>query len=367
MMEEVNLLESVERYVRGEMSQEERVKLETLRRSNPEVDQMVVEQTMFLAQLNQFSDLKNFKSELHELHNHLTATGDISIPTPRPVVVELWRKYKRVMAVAATIAGVTTLMIATAVSYMSRQANKSELEQLRREFKQEVANKKNEVLKEVAKKIESKAPRNLTPKSGGTSFLIDGKGFLVTNAHVVKNANTVIVLNSKGEEFRADISYVDPETDIAILKIRDEDFKTVSTIPYGIRKNGAELGEQLFTLGYPRNEIVYNEGYMSAKTGFDGDTMTCQIGVPANPGNSGGPVFNKAGEVVGIINTRLASAEGVVFAVTSRNIIKALESVKKEDTAAKNLKLPSHSNLRRLDRPSQIRKIEDYVYMVKTY
>jgi S1-C subfamily serine protease len=366
-MEEVKLLESVERYVRGEMNPEEKKQLEELRRSNSEVDQMVVEQTMFLAQLNHFGEWKNFKSELNEVHHQLTDSGVIVTPAPQTLVVELWRKYKRVMVVAATIAGLTTLLIATSVSYVSRQANKSELEQLRREFKQEVANKKKEVLNEVAKKIESKAPRNLKPKSGGTSFLIDGKGFLVTNAHVVNNANTVIVSNSAGDEFRVEVTYIDPITDIAILKIMDEDFKYVNNIPYSIRKSGAELGEQLFTLGYPRNEIVYNEGYMSAKTGFDGDTMTCQIGVPANPGNSGGPVFNKSGEVVGIINTRLASAEGVVFAVTSKNIIKALETVKKEDTALKNLKLTTHSSLKRMDRPSQIRMIEDYVYMVKTY
>jgi S1-C subfamily serine protease len=105
-------------------------------------------------------------------------------------------------------------------------------------------------------------------------------------------------------------------------------------------KTGADLGEQLFTLGYPRNEIVYNEGYMSAKTGFKGDTMTCQIGVPANPGNSGGPVFNKNGEVIGIINTRLNEADGVVFAVTSKNIFNVLEEVKKEDTSTKHVKLP---------------------------
>jgi hypothetical protein len=54
------------------------------------------------------------------------------------------------------------------------------------------------------------------------------------------------------------------------LKINDEDYKPLNSLPYGIRKSGAELGEPLFTLGYPRDEIVYNEGYMSAKTGLMG-------------------------------------------------------------------------------------------------
>jgi len=112
---------------------------------------------------------------------------------------------------------------------------------------------------------------------------------------------------------------------------------------------------------------VYNEGYMSAKTGFKGDTMTCQIGVPANPGNSGGPVFNKSGEIIGIINTRLTEAEGVVFAITAKNIFRALDEVKKEDTAARHVKLPLTSSLKNLDRPQQIKKIEDCVFMVKSY
>jgi S1-C subfamily serine protease len=368
MMEEIQLLEAVERYIRGEMNPEEKAYFEQLRNTNPEVDQMVVEQTMFFNQLGNFGEWKNYKSSLHDVHNHLLDSGEIKEEAPKAVVRELWRKYKRVMAVAATIAGVTTFLIATSVSLYTRKQNSEELQQLRREFKQEVANKKNEVLDEVNKKIgEDKAPKNTPVKSGGSGFLIDGKGYLVTNAHVVKGSSSVLVQNNKGQQYRARILHINHESDLAILKIEDEDFKTIGSLPYSIRKTGAELGEQLFTLGYPRNEIVYNEGYMSAKTGFKGDTMTCQIGVPANPGNSGGPVFNKSGEIIGIINTRLTEAEGVVFAITAKNIFHALDEVKKEDTTAKHVKLPLTSSLKNLDRPQQIKKIEDCVFMVKSY
>ena len=367
-MEDIQLLESVERYLRGEMNAEEKTYFEHLRTTNPELDQLVVEHTMFLVKLDEHGDRKNFRSNLHEIHNHLLETGAIKEVAPKAVVRELWRKYKRVMAVAASIAGITTLLVAGGVSYYSRKASSEELQQLKREFKNEAAKNKNEVLRVVDNKIkESKAPENTPIRSGGTGFLIDGKGYLVTNAHVVEGATSVVIQNNKGEEFRTNIVYINSQTDIAILKIKDEDFKPVSTIPYAIRKTSADLGEQLFTLGYPRKEIVYNEGYMSAKTGYNGDTLTCQIGVSANPGNSGGPVFNKNGEVIGIINTRERQAEGVVFAITSKNIFRTLEEIKKEDTSTRAIRLSNKSVLKDLDRVSQIKKIEEFVFMVKSY
>ena len=109
---------------------------------------------------------------------------------------------------------------------------------------------------------------------GGTSFLIDGKGYLVTNAHVVKGSSTIIVQNTKGQEFKAQLVFIDEVKDLAIIKIDDKDYKPFNTLPYSIRKTNTDLGEQIFTLGFPRDEVVYNEGYLSAKTGYDGDTLS---------------------------------------------------------------------------------------------
>lgn len=364
-MQDVQLLDAIERFLRGEMTPEEMASFEQLRKSNPEVDEKVVEHTMFLQQVDQFSDWKNFKSTLNDVHNQLLESGDINSAAPKATVIQLWRKYKRTMAVAASIAGITTLLIASMATYYSQKKTGADLEKLRREFKQEVAKKTNEVYNKVQDRI-TKAPENTPVKFGGSGFLVDGKGIIVTNAHVVKDATTIVVQNVKGQEFRSRIIYANPETDLAFLKIEDDDFRSIGPLPYGIRKGSTDLGEQLFTLGYPREEIVYNEGYMSAKTGNNGDTLSFQIGVSANPGNSGGPVFNKSGEVIGIVTSRQKAAEGVVFAISAKNIFRGLEEIRK-DTSFQNIRLTMNSSIRNMDRVQQIKKIEEAVFMVKSY
>ena len=366
-MDRIELIDAVERFLRDEMSPDEKYAFEHLRKTNPEVDQLVVEHSAFLAQLNKYGENKNLRNTLHDVHNELTDKGIIKETTQKAVIRQLWKKHKRVMAVAASIAGLTTLLIAGMVSYYSRKVNTAELQQLSKKF-ENTERKVNALKKQVEsdKVVEDKSPANIPVKSGGTGFLIDGKGYLVTNAHVVAGSSTVVVQNNKAQEFRATIIHINNDNDIAILKIEDRDFKPYKSLPYGLKKNGAELGEQLFTLGYPREEIVYNEGYMSARTGFNGDTLTCQVGVSANPGNSGGPVFNKNGEVIAIINTRQAQAEGVVFAVNAKNIFISVDSVAKDSTA-NNIKLALCSSVKCMERVQQIKKIAECVFMVKSY
>jgi|SRR5688572_106974 len=368
-MEDIQLLEAVERYIRGEMKPDERVHFEQLRKTNPEVDQLVVEHTLFIHQMNEVGELRKFKSTLNEVHTDLAEKGLINSDRLRgkAKVVYLWKKYRRVAAIAATIAGITTVTISLLVWSISPKVEPGDVKQLVNEVNglkvkdRELDNK----IKDVDNKSEKKPIVNPIYRYNGTGFMIDTKGYLVTNAHVVRNAKNVVVQNKKGENFNARVVFTDFSKDLVILKIEDDSFKTLSTIPYGISKSPSDLAESIYTLGYPRNdEMVYGQGYLSAKTGRNGDSLSCQITIAANPGNSGGPVLNHNGEVIGVLSSREISAEGVVFAIQSKYIHTVLSELKKTDTSVK-VKAPAVSSLKGMDRTQQVKKIEDYVFMVK--
>jgi S1-C subfamily serine protease len=91
------------------------------------------------------------------------------------------------------------------------------------------------------------------------------------------------------------------------------------------------------------------------------------VQISANPGNSGGPVFNTNGEVVGVLSTRQAQAEGVAFAVKSRNIFSMVEELKKSDSSMVKIKLPARSSLKGVLRKQQIAQLEPCVFYVKAY
>ena len=361
-MDDILLLQAVERYMKGEMSSQEKAFFEDLRKTNPEIDQLAVEHTFFLNELNKNSTAKNYRHSLQEVQTKLTEEGVISKSSlkGKAKVVYLWKKYKRTAAVAASIAGiVSVLTVALAAVYNNNRSN-PELVKLSKDIEglKQGQTATNNELNEVKTKI----PKTTTFKSGGTGFLIDGKGYLITNAHVLKG-RTIIATNDKGQQFLAKLCMKDEDRDIAVLKIDDKDFKPYTSLPYSINKS-VNLAEPIYTMGYPKDQIVYGEGYLSSETGYKSDTLTYQISIAADHGNSGGPVLNKNGDVIGILTDK--SEGGAVFAVKSLYIFNAVDNLKK-DPEYNNIKLTSTNSIKGLIREQQVKKVNAGVFLIKSY
>jgi len=366
-MDDIKTLDAVERYIRGEMTPDERLYFEQLRKTNPEVDQLVVEHTLFLQQMNRFGEWKKFKQALHDTHIDLSQQGKINSNKlkGRAKVVYLWKKYKRVTAIAASIAGITAIGLTILVNSLTPRIKDPKVQEL--VHKVNVLQRNQKVLNDKINIVDRKNQNPIMPtpvRYNGTGFLIDARGLMITNAHVVKNSRNIFVQNNKGEQFKAFVVKLDVPRDVAIIKIDDDRFKSFTSLPYGVRKKTSDLAEPIFTLGFPRDEIVYGEGYLSALTGLNGDTLSCQITVAANPGNSGGPIFNHNGEVIGILSAKETETEGAVFAVQSKYIYQVLDELKKS-SLYKNVKIPAKSGLSGLDKQEQVKKIQDFVFMVK--
>lgn len=149
----------------------------------------------------------------------------------------------------------------------------------------------------------AKLPESEDLQGNGSGFFITRDGYLITNYHVVKGANKVKIKNSSGI-YPAEIVRTDPDDDLALLKVSGQ-FKSLP-----ISKGGAQLGEAVFTIGFP--DIIlqgiqpkYTDGKISSLAGIRDDPMDYQISVPVQPGNSGGPLVDMTGKVVGIVEAKL--------------------------------------------------------------
>ncbi len=172
--------------------------------------------------------------------------------------------------------------------------------------------------------------------------------------------------NGKTAVYEATVVSTDRQNDLAILKISSLDFKPLENLNYNFKTKIQDVGSSVFSLGYPLtqimgNEIKFTDGKISSKSGFQGDITTYQISVPIQPGNSGGPLFDEKGNLVGItssgVNKQLA--DNANYAIKT-SYLKLLI-----DSTNDRIELPNSLELKNRSLTDQIKTLSEYVVLIK--
>ena len=236
-------------------------------------------------------------------------------------------------------------------------------------------------LSTTVKKPETKQPGEEKPdtnttenglewRGNGSGIFIGKDGIIVTNNHVVEDAEEIIIdfkTNYGHNNFKAKVLKHDAVNDLAIIQITDENFKSLEKLPYNFSTETVDVGTSVFALGYPMalsimgKEIKFTDGKVSSKTGFQDDVTTYQTTTPIQPGNSGGPLFDYNGNLIGINSSGLAYeiADNVSYSIKStyvKNLVDVLD---------KDITLPSDKSLNNQDLTKIIKVLSNFVVLIK--
>ena len=164
-----------------------------------------------------------------------------------------------------------------------------------------------------------------TDVAQGTGFIITNDGYIVTNAHVLGGGHQVWTIDSNQRQINADFIGYDIDLDVALLKIPGD---------YNYLKlddsNEVQVGEKVIAIGNPLGlQFSVSEGIVSAvhRTGSNNLEAYIQTDAALNPGNSGGPLINKKGKVIGINNFKVSGGESLGFALESNYLENAVNAI----------------------------------------
>jgi S1-C subfamily serine protease len=164
----------------------------------------------------------------------------------------------------------------------------------------------------------------------GSGFFVTGTGLIVTNAHLARGEETLLTLLSTGQQLEGKVVHIDPEMDIALVKV--DSLPEKMEFPHLVLTDsaGVHQGENVLAIGNPGDAMLFSvtKGIVSAVGKFPnaGPGTWIQTDAPINPGNSGGPLLNSRGEVIGINTQKLVkkNVSGIGFALSSSDVLEVL-------------------------------------------
>jgi serine protease Do len=193
----------------------------------------------------------------------------------------------------------------------------------------------------------------------GTAFAFSSDGYLFTNYHVVFGKKEVII-ERQGEEsisLKAKVVSSNNELDLAILKIEDKTFKGFGKIPFVVSDKNIGIAQKVYSVGYPKNDIVYAEGAVSSMSGYESDSLMYQVSLFANPGTSGSPILNEKGELIGILSAKNFDTDGETYALKTKYILDFMTK--------QGIKMNTKNRLTGKKLTDQVKGIVPFVFIVK--
>lgn len=350
MSENLATTELLDRYVKGALSAEETLDVEKRMRED-EAFRALAEEHIALAQaLGGYSKRVELKRKLDALH------ADIENPVIA-LPVTGWKKYRVLSAVAATVA-IISIAATLWITQNLRLQQTSDYQVLRRIVDQ-IQKSQTALEKDLKKKTVV-----IKPQFAATGFLVSSQGYVVTSHHVINKADSVYIQNEKYGSLKAVVVHSDPINDVSVLKIVSP--VKLQPLPYTLSEMEADLAEDVYTLGFPREEVVYGEGSISSLTGYRANPNAYQVSVPVNPGNSGGPLLNNQGDLIGMISGVQTQASGATFAIKS-SVLKNIVADSVLDSLRVPIRLSKQNMIKNSNRVEQVKKLKDCVFMISVY
>ncbi|MFK7907283.1 MAG: trypsin-like peptidase domain-containing protein [Chitinophagales bacterium] len=202
--------------------------------------------------------------------------------------------------------------------------------------------------------------------SYGSGIALTSDGYIITNQHVIKNAKCIKVDTHDGQSYDAELVIENVEDDIAILKINDSRFQSLPTIVYSFEENQADIGEDIFTVGYPHSskerEFKLRTGNITAQNGYNGDIDTYETSLNVQKGSSGGAAISSSGKLIGIVRSKHAGIDNISFIIKSPVLLKTINRL------PNSIQLPKNNVLKNLkDLKEQVKLVKPFVFHIKSY
>ncbi len=320
-----NIWELAEAYLAGSLPQDEFAELKQRLSSDTAFATEFYEATDLIRSVEGSGKHKRFRTMLRDIQQVQQAGAAIRKSRNIFLTPQLWRT----VGVAASVA-----IITSTITFWSLKPSLNKSESRYNTISREVSGLKIAQAKQLEKQkqLEIDLKKNNTPSSDvkmtGTGFALTNNGYFVTAYHVIHDesgyGDSVYILNKDGQYFKASLVTFNADADVAIMKVEKSGFRFgKGELPYSFGQSKAGLGAQIFTLGYPADEIAYSEGYISGRNGFDGNSMQYTLELPVGHGQSGSPVVDAKGTVLGLLTAVGSQTEDKTYAVSAKAIKQA--------------------------------------------